>query len=69
MKAKQFILRGLDTNGDEVFYCVDGDGWLSSSISAAFRYHSAAHAEERAKSLNSREPLTGVWFTVSPVRK
>jgi ribosomal protein S27AE len=60
-----YILRGLDTNGNERFYTGKaGKGWVSDQRGASFGYISHHIATEKAKLFNSRVALTGIWFIV-----
>jgi hypothetical protein len=67
MQKTTDILRGVDANGNVLFYTGKaGAGWVSRERSASFGYVSRHIANEKAKLFNSRVALTGIWFTVQP---
>lgn len=60
--ADTFIVRGLKSDGAEVFYTGRaGDGWVSADRSEAFAY-TELRARRIAQTFNGQEPLHGMWF-------
>ncbi len=59
----QYILRGLDADGNEMFYTGKaGTGWVSVNRNDAFTYHHQDVARDKAKLFNTRMPLHGLRF-------
>lgn len=58
-----FIVRGLSTDGGEVFYTGRaGNGWVSNDRNEAFVYTSQDEARRKALNFNRMEPLHGFRF-------
>ena len=61
----EYILRGLNANGDEFFYTGGaGSGWVSKDRKEAFGYWTEQMARGKAMSFNQFCPLHGFWFVV-----
>lgn len=57
------ILRGLDSNGREVFWTGrTGDFWVSEDRSEAFAALSLEGARRQATKFNAFTELHGLWF-------
>jgi hypothetical protein len=62
-ETKNYILRGLDSNGVETFYTGRaGSGWVSADQSEAFAYLSQEAARRKATLFNARMQMHGLRF-------
>jgi hypothetical protein len=60
---QEYILRGLNADGDEFFYTGRaGSGWISKDRNEAFGYWTEQMARGKAMSFNQFCPLHGLWF-------
>jgi hypothetical protein len=59
----KYILRGVNSDGDEFFYTGKaGDGWVSEDRSKAFGYWTEEIARRRAITFNEFCQVHGFWF-------
>ena len=63
MNESAYILRALDSDGNESFYTGrTGDGWVSSRRDEAFVYQSPEGARRKATQFNAYTQLHGLRF-------